>query len=163
MRVDDTLRTLAELGVALAGFSGIVIALGSRARGEWSPLDRRWLSILLSASFGAVLWSLVPLLLLASDLPESWVWLLSSAGWLIHAIAALAVRTRQLTTSRRSDAAAPDRGFLAFAMAGVGAAIVAQSANVLSLHASWPHLAAVMWWLILSFAAFVRLLQGSWA
>jgi hypothetical protein len=157
MSAENLLTTLAQLGVALAGFSGIVAVLGERARGEWSSRERQLLSVLLATSGGVILWSLLPLLLLASQLPERRVWLFSSAGWVIQQVAILALRARQV--ARDPAVRAQERGFLVFAWLGGVAALAVQLVNLAWLGVAWPHLAAVMWHLALSFLVFVRLLQ----
>jgi hypothetical protein len=157
MIATDLLTTLAQLGVALAGFSGIVVVLGARATGEWSPRERRLLSILLGGSGAAILWSLLPLLLLASQLPERRVWLLSSGSWIITQVPVLAVRTRQVAQDR--DARSQERGFVIFVFLSGVTALAVQLVNLLWLGLAWPHLAAVTWHLALSFLVFVRLLQ----
>jgi hypothetical protein len=55
MAPEDILTTTAEIGIALAGFSGIVAVLGRRAEGAWSGADRVRLAMLLETSFAAVL------------------------------------------------------------------------------------------------------------
>ena len=60
----ETLRTIAEIGIALAGFTGVVAVLGRRSRGDWSPLESLRLSILLATSLAAVFLSFVPILML---------------------------------------------------------------------------------------------------
>lgn len=151
------LATLAQLGVALAGFSGIVVVLGHRARGAWSVRERVLLSTLLGASGSAVLWSLVPQILLAAAQPARAVWLLSSGGWLVTQLIVLFVRSWQI--ARNPEARERERRFLWLGYAGGLAALALQSANLLWLATAWPHLTAVSWHLALSFLVFVRLLR----
>jgi hypothetical protein len=44
---------IAEIAVALAGFSGVVVVFGSRSQGQWRAGDRLRLSFLLEASLTA--------------------------------------------------------------------------------------------------------------
>ena len=60
----ETLRTIAEIGIALAGFTGVVVVLGRRSRGDWSSLETLRLYILLATSLAAVFLSFVPILML---------------------------------------------------------------------------------------------------
>jgi hypothetical protein len=69
----DTLQTLAEVGVALAGFTGVVFVLGSRATGEWSRVEKLWFHILLSSSAHVVFFALLPAVL-ESYLSTSTAW-----------------------------------------------------------------------------------------
>jgi hypothetical protein len=157
MSATDLLTTLAQLGVALAGFSGIVVVLGARGSGDWSSWDRQFLSVLLATSGAVVLWSLVPLLLLASDLDERNVWLLSSGSWVVGQVLVLGIRIRQV--ARDQNALAQERTFVIPAFLGGVAALAVQLANLFWLGVAWPHLAAVTWHVALSFLVFVRLLQ----
>jgi hypothetical protein len=156
MDPNDLLTTLAQLGVTIAGFSGIVVALGSRARGEWSERDWRLLAALLETSGAVVLWSLLPMLLLAAELPAPRVWLLSSASWALGYIAILARDARKIAQNPRRDA---DRGLILLVYVTVGGALVLQAVNLLWMRVAWPHLAALTLLLALSFVAFLQLLQ----
>jgi hypothetical protein len=155
MNPTDLLATLAQLGVALAGFSGIVVVLGSRASGEWSLRERQLLSALLATSGSVILWSILPLLLLAAALSDPRVWLLSSGSWFIAQLAILVIRGRQFARDPADEGW--ERRFLIFAFVGGSTILVVQLAN-LWLRLPWPHLTAVTWHLMLSFLVFVRLL-----
>ena len=69
----DALRTFAELGIALAGFSGIVAVLGRRSQGQWSELERARLFALLSTSLGATFFSVLPELFREASRPDGWL------------------------------------------------------------------------------------------
>lgn len=77
MSPPDFFQTIAEIGIALAGFSGLLVTLRRRE----GPLDdtRKFrLRILLAMAFGAMFLSLVPNLLMALDLGEIQSWRLSA-------------------------------------------------------------------------------------
>jgi hypothetical protein len=156
MNATDLLTTLAELGVALAGFSGIVVVVGARPAGVWSAREQVALSVLLAASGGVIVWSIVPLLLLTAEVPGRSVWLFSSGSWFVGDIATTVVRIRQF--ARQPEAMAQGWGFNILSLLGETAALAVQLAN-LWLGVAWPHLAAVSWHLALSFLVFVRLLR----
>jgi hypothetical protein len=59
----DTLRTFAEVGVALAGFTGVAVVLGRRAEGAWSYVEIGQLRQLLESSLAVALLALLPLVL----------------------------------------------------------------------------------------------------
>ena len=63
MPSNDILVLVAELAVAIAGFSSVVVALGRRPVAEWLPGEQRNLRILLQVSAIAILFSLFPLIL----------------------------------------------------------------------------------------------------
>jgi len=56
----SVLESIAEVGIALAGFGGIAAALGHRARGVWSPADRLRLILLASFSLAVVFACFLP-------------------------------------------------------------------------------------------------------
>jgi len=69
----DILVLIAELAVAVAGFSSIVVALDKRSVSEWAPGEQRNLRILLQVSAVAILFSIFPLVLQrALDAPSFW-------------------------------------------------------------------------------------------
>ena len=67
----ETLIGIAELAVALAGFTGVAVAFGSRDRGGWHPGDRLRLSFLLESSLTAGGFALFTLILLYGFPPAS--------------------------------------------------------------------------------------------
>ena len=70
----DLLTVMAEVGIALAGFTGLVVVLGRRAHGDWTPAERTQLAILLQTSLAAVFFALLPLLIPRLPFPETAVW-----------------------------------------------------------------------------------------
>ena len=70
MDESETLRTIAEIGIALAGFTGVVAVLGRRSRGDWSPLETLRLHILIQTSLLVVFLSFLPILLLRAASAE---------------------------------------------------------------------------------------------
>lgn len=161
MAPEDILTTTAEVGIALAGFSGIVAVLGRRAEGAWSGADRVRLTMLLETSFAAVLWSFAPLVLLSAEVAPQRVWLLTSGGYVGYMLLQFPLRTRQLTSADRADSDVPIRPwYLAFVISGAVAHTLLQLANAAWLRAPWPHIVAVLWALTLGFVMFVRLLRS---
>lgn len=78
----ETLTGVAELAVALAGFTGVAVAFGSRDRGAWHPGDRLRLHFLLESSLTAGGFALLSLVLLYS-FPEAeyLAWVVGSFLW----------------------------------------------------------------------------------
>ena len=60
MTAESLLITYVQIGVAISGFSGIVVSLGNRGRGEWSYRERQLLYVLLRMSGGCTLLSAYP-------------------------------------------------------------------------------------------------------
>lgn len=157
MREDVILSTLAEAGVALAGFSGIVVALGERARGQWSSRERQLLTTLLGTSGLTALLSVVPLALSSARVAESQIWLICSATMMAFQVQRSAARFRRLMTDM--EFRTQERTLLAFVFVGEGALFVLQILNCVWLNESWPFLVGLIWHLILSFLVFIRLVQ----
>jgi hypothetical protein len=83
----DTLLTLAEVSIGLAGFAGIVVVLG-RGPGALPAADSLRLAALVGASLGTLFLSLAPIALNALGLSEPEVWRWSSAVMVILAVPA---------------------------------------------------------------------------
>jgi hypothetical protein len=66
MNEADTLQTFAEVGVALTGFTGIVVVFGRRAHGDWSPVELANLHDLLWASLNVVVFAFLPLVMVSA-------------------------------------------------------------------------------------------------
>lgn len=73
----DALVLIAELSLGIAGFSGVVVALGSLP-GSWPRVDRLRLAALLTTSLGAMFIALFSLLLVMLDIDVGVVWRISS-------------------------------------------------------------------------------------
>ena len=86
----DLLTVMAEVGIALTGFTGLVVVLGRRARGDWTTAERTQLTILLQTSLAAVFFALLPLLTPRLPFPETAVWR-ALAGILSIACSAMTV------------------------------------------------------------------------
>ena len=74
MEHGDILRLIAEIAVALTGFTGIVAVLGRRARGDWSAEELLSLRVLIETSLTALFLSFAPDLLDMAVDSEVAVW-----------------------------------------------------------------------------------------
>ena len=74
----DTLETMAELGIAFMGFSGIVSVVGRRASLPWTAPDRIWFAGLLNWSFILILAGFLPSILRALDFDLQSIWYTSN-------------------------------------------------------------------------------------
>ena len=157
MTAESLLITYVQIGVAISGFSGIVVSLGNRGRGEWSHRDRQLLYALLGMSGGCTLLSALPLVLASTGLAEPTVWSASSGCSVILQLVLMVVRARQVV--RDADTLARERWVLAGAYAGGVMCVAAQLVNCVWLGVAWPHLATITFYLAVSFIVFVRLVQ----
>jgi hypothetical protein len=103
MEEGENLRTLAEVAIALAGFTGVVAVLGRRASGAWPPLDLLRLHMLLATSVGVLMLSFIPALLEALNISGTSLWQIANFIQLvIHSagLVVLAGRVRKLDASQ---------------------------------------------------------------
>jgi hypothetical protein len=68
----EILATIAQVAVTLAGFSGVIFALGNRSGGSLTAKEESGLTHMLLTSFGPVLISLSALVLLSSGVESAW-------------------------------------------------------------------------------------------
>jgi hypothetical protein len=92
----ETLSGIAEVAVALAGFSGLFVALRT-GREALSHVERQALLLMLTLSLGAAVISLAPIPLLLFGVPEPLVWLAGclSMGVLLAVVAGWTTRVRR--------------------------------------------------------------------
>ena len=157
MTAESLLITYVQIGVAISGFSGIVVSLGNRGRGEWSYRERQLLYVLLGMSGGCTLLSALPLILASTGLAEPTVWSASSGCSVVLQLGLMVARARQVI--RDADMLAQERWMLAAGFGGGVVCLVLQLVNCVWLGVAWPHLATITWHLAVSFIVFVRLVQ----
>ena len=93
---------VAQIAVALAGFSGLVVATRGASPSGWSPRDTWSLAGMFGASIGALFLALLPSLLFFLRLPTETVWMLASvflAAFLIVFALTMALFSRKLSKS----------------------------------------------------------------
>jgi hypothetical protein len=159
---ESLLTAAIEVGIALAGFSGIVAVLGRRTEGGWSIADKIRLQLLLQTSFSTILFAMLPLFLLSMRIAPSSIWRISSGIWLVYIAVDVPVRMRQIARSREESAETISTRYVASLAAGLMAVFLVQLLNAVSLAQAWPHLLAVIWTIVVAFIQFIRLLRGIW-
>jgi len=158
MEAEGILTALAEVAIAIAGFSGIVVVL-DRSDQPWSELDRARFTMLLQISLSCVFWSFFPILLHLAEVPPASIWFWSSASWLIYMLISLGSRIRQRPRSERLFDDPSVKAVLAFMFVGLAISVSVQVANVGWLRAPWPYVLAVLQGLLVACTFFVRLLR----
>ena len=157
MEPETVLSAATEVGIAIAGFTGIVAAI-SRTRAAWSPQARVYFSILLGMSVAAVAFALLPMLLSIAGTAETTVWTVSSGLYVVYVVALSMIRSIQLGRAGIRWQSGPIG-----VTAGTSAILVTlQLVNVAFLHEPWPHLVAVVVSLLLAFSFFIYLLSEIW-
>ncbi len=76
---NDLLYTIAEVSITLAGFSGVVFILGSRAQGRFTQAEKNGLFHLLLTSCGNAIVALVVAAVLAASADELVAWRMGCA------------------------------------------------------------------------------------
>lgn len=71
------MTSIAEIGIAVAGFSGLVVVL-RKSRGPLSPIERYRMSVLLATAFGAMFLALLPGVLQNLGVQGDMLWKTSS-------------------------------------------------------------------------------------
>ena len=90
-----SLDTIAEVSVALAGFSGLAAAFRSRTMREWMKWERIWFWYILAWSFASLLFSLLPAALGGLGVRPSSAWPLCNVSLAVFIAAAIGHGVRQ--------------------------------------------------------------------
>ena len=78
MDAGSSLQLIAQLAVAMAGFSSIVVAFRRRDENGWAPSDRIRLSLLVGDSLAVMFFAVLPLVLQSYGVDAAFIWGLSS-------------------------------------------------------------------------------------
>ena len=157
MEHHEILHALSEVATAFAGFAGIVIVLGGRARGAWQPGDTPILIGLLACSLGVVFFGFVPDLVQAAHLDSARTWQVSAFLFASYHLAVVLIQYR----SRRSVIAGDAPLFGSRPLVGVHyiglcliAALLVTAAGFLSSWLFFFYLLNLLWLLLMSAYAF---------
>ncbi len=163
MQPTDTLALLAELAVAVLGFSGVVAVLGRRASGDWTELDRERFHGMVECAVLALILSLLPLPILDAKFSEATVWGWSSAIGIL--VCALLIGPRMRTIASSSTWSNPDVSRLSLvygfgALIGAPLLLALNAVGLVFSRTSAPYLVACL--LVFGFAVllFLRLLRA---
>lgn len=157
----ETLIGIAELAIALAGFTGVVVAFRSRDSGGWHPGDRLRLVFLLEASLTAAGFALLTLVLFhALPYPESVAISIASLLWALFMPWSLYTSSRKIRVNRQEhediDQFANRIVFVIFT-----ALVILQLVNVALWQAFAPLLAALCFNLAGAAMQFARLVRSA--
>lgn len=156
----DSFATLTEFSVAIAGFSGIAIAIGARD-GRVSSLTQFRNRNLLSFSIGAAFGSVLPPLMSHLGLSDTSTWRYSSG--LFALITVLLVTQPFIARAGLSLSERKATSWLIWIVSIVGTSIagIAQLLNVVGFFGDpgpGPLYAAIVWTLLMATIQFYRLL-----
>ena len=154
---ESALTVTAEVGIGIAGFSGLFAAVARRNPENWGGTEQVSLEILLLASGSAIFASLLPFLLLEAGINSSACWAIGSALYGSWQAGILVMRARQ----RRGLDTGPLHGE-SLARYVVGSAVVVLHAiNSVFIQSPWPYMVGIYFQLLVSFLAFRQLLHGA--
>ena len=157
----EYLLTCAEIGIALAGFAALMVALRERGGGNFSEQDRNIVSLLVERSLIATFLSLHPGVLHGLEIPNEKIALLSSAIFVIFSI----YSARRAINVHRSDPNLDDfissisRRILWVAFLVVVSIQVANVIGGVFERSVWWYVLAILWVLVSAgwlFLLFVR-------
>ena len=94
MDTQEVLIGLAQIAIALIGFSGLVSVFRRGANGVWHPDTRFWM--LLTNATGGLFFSLLPLPFLQAALSPFWTWSVCSGIFAVFLAASATLTVRQL-------------------------------------------------------------------
>ena len=115
--------TIAEVSIAIAGFSGLAAAFRTRRMRDWAEWERIWFWYILTWSFGSLLFSLLPPVLGGLGLAPSGAWALSSLLLALFILGAVGLGARRGSQLHRLGSPHPRWGATAAAaLPALGAA-----------------------------------------
>ena len=156
----NALSTLAEIAIAITGFAGVVAVFGRRSSGHWSVIEQARLVVLLGSSLAALLFCVLPFVVLSIPVSESSCWRSLS----VLLAVALTVFTAQVVRVNIEALRVPRSErevsllLSAIFLTGDLLAIILLLANAF-LGVVWPYLAAIIWVLARAAMIFVRMVM----
>lgn len=114
MEGSEYLYTIAEVSVAVVGFSAVVVVFRNRGGQALSPVELKLISFMIERGFAALFLSLLPMLLSHLGLSGAGVWAISSGTLALYLLTAL-LRTASFRRQIPAEAEAqlPARGLSA--------------------------------------------------
>ncbi len=164
MEHHDILRTLAEVATAFAGFTGVVVVLGGRARG-WRTRQTTAVMSLLASSLGVVFFGFLLDLVLAAHLEPTQAWRVSTFLFATYHLVVMlgSWRGRKRALSDGEPQFGPER-LAAVAYVGGVSIVLAQFLIAGGLMSSWLfffYLLGLLWMLAMATIVFAVLLMDS--
>jgi len=158
----SVLESLAEIGIAITGFAGLVAAIGRRRDEPLSPLERGNLRALLLWSLGATFLAYVPIVLAIHVSDEPWrVSLAVFAAF--HAFVYYEVFRGRRDARRRPEGDVALDAFskflIVFGFVVLGLEVAA-AAGAFASNAATIYVVAVLWFLFLAVTRFATLVAG---
>ena len=161
MQGDNLLQLIAELAVALAGFSGVVTVLRERNSKEWDHAAVVGLMAMLHASFLAGGLALVPFIFYHAGLSEAAIWgCAGTVGAVIQAVRLSGRRARTFATSGLPESQRASYWMGRFVTVGTLLLYLSQVVGVPFGRTFAPYLVALLLHLTAASTIFYRLLTA---
>ena len=160
MQGGEALSTIAEVGLGLAGFTGILVALG-RSQAAFSRPEVLRLLLLLVSSLGAVFLALLPFALHESGVLDIACWRLSSIILAAFTTTSLAYLGYQIQRRRGEFGELFSTAVFVIVATGSVVIVVLQLVNAIGIGApprSGPYLFGLLWLLFIASLQFARIL-----
>jgi hypothetical protein len=157
----DTLTVFAEVAIALAGFSGIAIAIGRRTHGELSPLESRRLFNLFGFTALTLFTSLLGMTLLhVARIDDEILWRSGSLLMVLTGVPWLLVDWRKIR-ALSPDERAQVHPFVIYPFTALAVlTLVLQSVNAAFLGIDWLFFLALIVQLAFAFQQFILLVRS---
>ncbi|MEK6591702.1 MAG: hypothetical protein AABZ67_01340 [Pseudomonadota bacterium] len=155
LTADIVLTSAIQVAIAIAGFTGIIIAISKGA--QISARERISVSILLLASIATVTFAFLPMIFLNAGVSERSTWMTSSILFVIYFVSIVSYRVTQFRQSGVTMPAAVASG-----IGILGIVALLQLANAIFIRDSWPYLILIVSYVIYSFIVFAYLLWSLW-
>jgi hypothetical protein len=152
-----TLHTIAEVGIAITGFAGIVVAIRSGPDRGMQPSFTDPLGVLFVASLGTVFFCFVPEWLHSAIAAPDTVWRASLATFGTYRLAYIALI---LTAQRRGGTATPIVWRFLVGLS-LGVLQLVGAAGFFSDFQYFLYLSGLLWGLAVALISFYSLLRGS--
>ena len=152
-----------EVGIAIAGFSGIVVVLGREPIGQWSEIEKSRMGILVRSSFATVVLGFMPLFTNETFASPTTSWAICSSLCSAYFFLAFAIRMPSVRKLRKApDSDIGDPYFYGVVISVICVALL-QIVNAGWMRTGWPYALGVLWMLIFAFTQFMRLMRVVWS
>ena len=101
MPIEDALLTIAEIALVFAGFTSLIVVIRGPGRGQWRPIERIAMWLMVGWSLAALFFSLLPVLLFHFGASPAALWGISSGALGLFILGFVSVMLRRL---RRTQA-----------------------------------------------------------
>ncbi|MEO0436283.1 MAG: hypothetical protein AAF098_05190 [Pseudomonadota bacterium] len=160
MDVQSLLVLLAELGVGIAGFAAVAVAVASQSSGAHSRLQVAQVNTMMFGSLGVVFYALIPMLI-ALAVPESpAVWKVPSFLYMLSHIIFLVGLLKRIPAWRRFPGY--DIRYTWFAVCALLVSVGLNFYNVVFLGTGWPFVASLACGLAIPSSRFVQIVESLW-